>query len=238
MFPPHKSRRSVRRLRGRVSPAATARSADTPGRPPGSRSLRPSRLPGSPRCCAKTLALHGAITSSTSPLLSVTSSTTWRRSRTSWDAARLAAGVVAGRETHKDGRRLEGGEDPAEHVGQTRRAVAVQEMSNCAEKVADEIAGTGLGGDVELDLIEIDIQPEKVQVKRAEIEVQDLARAGATDDRQAHRQVRHRTEDVVGGIGDCRCEVADDGGNAVLVQNPKIRQRARQRVATGVRTCD
>src|SRR5689334_10027324 len=98
---------------------------------------------------------------------------TWTRSsRTS----RLRRGVLPRRAL------AEQAEDLVEQVGQQRiEGVAVQQVGDRAEEVAQQIAGARLGGDVEHDPIEVDPQPEDVEVERAELQVQDLAVARAAE---------------------------------------------------------
>ena len=72
----------------------------------------------------------------------------------------------------------EDAQNPVEQSGDgSERARTVQQPGNGAEQVTEEVARSLLGGDVQLDLIEIHNQPEQVQVERAEDQVEDVTRA-------------------------------------------------------------
>ena len=64
----------------------------------------------------------------------------------------------------------------AEQAGQR---AAVEQTGDGAQQVAQQVAGSGCGDDVEHDLVEVDLQAEKVEVERSEDEMQDVARGHA-----------------------------------------------------------
>src|SRR3954466_143885 len=66
-------------------------------------------------------------------------------------------------------------EDVVQLIHQSRqRRGAVQQVGDGAEQVAEQIARTRLGGDVQNDLAEIYVQPEQVEVERGEDEIEDV----------------------------------------------------------------
>jgi hypothetical protein len=87
--------------------------------------------------------------------------------------------------------RLEGSEDPVQDVEQVRGGAGVatiQETRDRAEQVPEQVAGTRDCGDVEVDLVQVDHQTEKVKVERTENEVEDAAGAGLLKDVDRRRE--------------------------------------------------
>src|SRR5687768_13499530 len=84
-------------------------------------------------------------------------------------------------------------QDPGE------RSAAVEEPCHGAQQVAEKVAGSRLGADVEHDPIEVHHEPEKVEIERPELEVEDLARrvGRVAEDRDGYRAQDVR-EDVPG----------------------------------------
>src|SRR5581483_4086253 len=50
-----------------------------------------------------------------------------------------------------------------QNVAQRARGSAVEQVRHCAQQIAEEVAGTALGADVEHDFAQIDLQTEQIQ---------------------------------------------------------------------------
>ena len=57
-----------------------------------------------------------------------------------------------------------------------QQASAVEEVRDRAEQVPEQVPGAGQGRDVEHDPVEVDGQPEQVEIERPQLEVKDSAR--------------------------------------------------------------
>ncbi len=64
-------------------------------------------------------------------------------------------------------------ENLVQQPGQTTRAV--EQARDRAEQIAEQVAGAGLGGDVQDDATEIDLQAEQIERDRSDVEVQYVA---------------------------------------------------------------
>ena len=54
----------------------------------------------------------------------------------------------------------------------------IEQVGDGAQQVAQQVARTGLRGDVQNDLVEMDLQSQEVEVQRPQLQVEDLAAAG------------------------------------------------------------
>src|SRR6478752_4242436 len=61
---------------------------------------------------------------------------------------------------------------------QRQRRAAVEQTGDGAEQVTEQVAGAGDRGDLEVDRGQVDDQAEQVEMKRPEVEREDLARRG------------------------------------------------------------
>src|SRR5436189_5341458 len=98
---------------------------------------------------------------------------------------------------------LQDAQDLVEDGGDAaQRAGPIKKVSDRAQKVPEEVARPRLRIDVQHDLVEVDLQAEKIEVERAKRQVKDRARSGGCD-RQAHSLCsrRHRTEGIRHGPG-------------------------------------
>lgn len=64
---------------------------------------------------------------------------------------------------------------------------------------AQQVAGTGVGRDVQVDLVEVHDQAEQVEVERPEHQVEDLAGRGGDADRDGDR-LRDGADLLTGGV--------------------------------------
>src|SRR5215217_7143940 len=94
-------------------------------------------------------------------------------------AARDRGGGGGGARRQEREDRVQRRGDLVEAVGEiaelAEQAVLVEDAGERAQQVAEQVAGARDGGDVELDLVELDAEAEQVQVQRAERQVQDVA---------------------------------------------------------------
>ena len=63
-------------------------------------------------------------------------------------------------------------------LAQEPAKATVEQTRDSTEQVAQEVARTALGDDVEHDLIQVNDETQKVQVERTQVEVQDVAGGG------------------------------------------------------------
>ena len=59
-----------------------------------------------------------------------------------------------------------------------KRGTAVEQTGNGAEQVAQQIARSGDGDDIQDHLVEVYGQPQEIEIERAQHQVQDVARDG------------------------------------------------------------
>src|SRR5436309_2535150 len=78
----------------------------------------------------------------------------------------------------------------------TQWAIVVQQASDGAKQVAQQVARAGLRSDVEDDLIQMHHQTQQVEIQRAKLQVQDLARTVDVGHWKRDRNVRYRSNDV------------------------------------------
>lgn len=106
-----------------------------------------------------------------------------------------------------------------EQVGEDaiERQATVEQASHCTKQVAEQVAGTRLGGDVEDNPIEVDHQPKQIEIDRTEGEVQDLARPRCRQER------RREVSGLPRGSID---ELAGDGGGSRVRDGLKIGYRS------------
>ena len=62
-------------------------------------------------------------------------------------------------------------QDLVQHLRQTARII--EKVCNRAEEIAEQVAGARLGGDVEDDAAQVDLQAENVQRDRPDVEMQN-----------------------------------------------------------------
>ena len=103
-------------------------------------------------------------------------------------------------------RRVLAEKQPEELIQQSgelgQRPQRVEESDNRAEQIAQKVSGAGLSDDVQDDLVEIDLQPKEIDVKRPKDEVKNvtltkLPTGGRGIDR--HGDGRYANRRVAGG---------------------------------------
>ncbi len=73
--------------------------------------------------------------------------------------------------------------DPIEQVSYAIQGATriVEEASNRAQQIPEQVAWPCLGGDVQDHLIEVNLQAEQIKIERSKLQVQDLTRARRRD---------------------------------------------------------
>ena len=125
---------------------------------------------------------------------------------------------------------------------------AVQQVGDRAHQIAEEVPISGLGSDVQVDLVQIHHQPEQIEMQRSEYEIEDLtargrrclrrrcrkrsaSESGRLQSRDLDRDQRDHVRHLLGGAARSRRRPGDGGDRlqrAGVVDEPEDVHRAAE----------